>query len=344
VAIRLHVAFPLVALGLLLLVEWESIRAIVAGWGLIVLLTSVVISELARVAAALRVGGDATTITIAPVGGLSRIDLPADPPAHLVAALVGPMTFFVLMVAAGCGLAIAGDREVLALLINPLHPKIDPGYATFDPGYSTHYVGQLFVWVNWCLLLISLLPVDPCAGASLLRGVLWPIVGRTSATTAASHVAVGMALLFAAVSVFLAKGGAGDSTWGAGEVTPSWFPFALAAVFLLFGGLRTGGHRRYDVGIAIDEFDSDDEKWLVSEWVEEDRQAVLVEHLQDKQQEALDRKRREREAYEDARVDDILERMSQTGFDQLSDEEQAVLKRASRRYRRRHHGVDGQGV
>jgi hypothetical protein len=116
---------------------------------------------------------------------------------------------------------------------------------------------------------------------------------------------------------------------------PNWFPLALAALFLLYGGSRTTHERRYDVGLAIDELDSDDEQWLNAEWDDDEREAVLVEHLQDKQQETLDRKRREREAHEDARVDAILERLQSVSFDQLSDEDRAVLKRASRRYRRR---------
>jgi hypothetical protein len=105
---------------------------------------------------------------------------------------------------------------------------------------------------------------------------------------------------------------------------------------LLYGGNRAARQRQYDVGLAIDELESDDEQWLNAEWIEEDeRAAVLVEQLHEKQQETLDRKRREREDREDARVDDILARMADVGFDQLSEEEQAVLKRASRRYRQR---------
>jgi hypothetical protein len=106
-------------------------------------------------------------------------------------------------------------------------------------------------------------------------------------------------------------------------------------VLLLYGGNRAARQRQYDVGLAIDELESDDEQWLSAEWIEEERAAVLVERLHEKQQQALDRKRREREDREDARVDDILARLNAVGFEQLSEEEQAVLKRASRRYRER---------
>ena len=81
-----------------------------------------------------------------------------------------------------------------------------------------------------------------------------------------------------------------------------------------------------------------------AEWIEDERAAVLVEQLQEKQQEALDRKRREREDREDARVDDILARLGEVGFEKLSEEEQAVLKRASRRYRERRQPADGEAA
>jgi hypothetical protein len=107
-------------------------------------------------------------------------------------------------------------------------------------------------------------------------------------------------------------------------------------VLLVYGGNRASRQRQYDVGLAIDEIESDDEQWLNAEWIDDDHRAVvLVEQIHEKQQETLDRKRREREDREDARVDDILARMAEVGYEQLSDEEQAVLKRASRRYRQR---------
>ena len=107
------------------------------------------------------------------------------------------------------------------------------------------------------------------------------------------------------------------------------------SLFLLYAGRNILPAKNYDSGLAIDKFDSDDEVWLTGDWVEEDHAAVLVENIQDKQQEAIDRKRREREANEDARVDAILARLHGSSFENLSEEERAFLKRASRRYQRR---------
>jgi len=330
VGVRLHILYPLLGLSALTLEESARRLALLV---LLVMVVSVALHELVRVIAASRVGGFSPSIVLGPIGGWTKLHLPADPPAHLVTALVGPMTYFVLLVAAGCGLALSDFRDVPQLLLQPTNLSIDSiATASLWP-----VIGKLFVSVNWCLFLISLLPIDPCAGAQLLRGVLWPVVGRTTASSATSHVALGGAVLFALVALLVYQEGGGDG------LLPSWIPYAFASVFLLYGGSRNAQVRRYDVGLAIDEFDSDDEEWLIDEWVEDDREAVLVEHLQDKQQEALDRKRREREANEDARVDAILARLRDSSFEQLSEEDRATLKRASRRYRQRHgHASDEQ--
>lgn len=327
--VRLHVLFPLAALSAFFVtrnIEWIDPRLV--GWGLLVLLVSVALHELARLVTAFRVGGHVSAIVLGPIGGLSKVVLPADPPAHLLTGMAGPITSFTLLVVAACGLALTGNRDALRLFMAPTDLE------TVFPHLGLHIISleslaQLIIWVNGLLLLFDLLPMDPCAGAEILRGILWPVVGRSSATTATSHIALGMAVFFAVSAAFVAYADL------PAMFMPMWFPLATISVLLLFGGRATLPTKPLDVGLAIDEFESDDEEWLMAEWVEEEREAVLVEHLQDKQQEALDRKKREQEANEDARVDDILARLHGSSLDSLSEEERAFLKRASRRYQQR---------
>lgn len=338
VEVRLHLHFPLLALTAMLAVAWSQ-RFYVTGrltehnlgrvelnfWGVVaglgILLASVVLHEVGRLVVARRVGGRTTLIVLGPTGGWSQPTLPADPPAHLVTALVGPVVYLSLAVSAACVLAIHGQNDVLPLL-SLLSPQFESGVS------AVQFAAQLTVWINFWLLLVNLLPIYPCDGAELLRGLLWPLVGRPSAAAALAHIAFGAAAATLVLAIIL------RDNWIA-DVAPAWFPLTLLSILLVYGGNRSSRQRQYDVGLAIDEFDSDDEQWLAADWLEEDRAVVLVEHLQEKQQEALDRKKRERENQEDAQVDDILARLNETSFDQLSEEEQAILKRASRRYRQR---------
>ena len=337
IPLRLHILWPLIGLVILLAVKSDiGIDATVAGWALVVYFSSVTLYEFMRLITATRVGGYTSAVVLGPIGGLTKIHLPIDPPAHLVTALAGPMTYLVLMVTAGCGLALAEEHNVAQLLLHPCSPAIASPDAALTA--TLLVIGQLTVWVNWCLLLISLLPVEPCAGAELLRGILWPMLGRSTANSVTSRVAIGLAVVTALLAVLLAPNHSSELVIPISYVNgliPTWFPLALISIFLLYGGNQSHQLRRYDAGLSFDEFDSDDEAWLLSDWDEDDREAVLVEHVPDKQQEVIDRKRREREANEDAQVDAILMRLRDVSFEQLSEEDRATLKRASRRYRQR---------
>jgi Zn-dependent protease len=336
VELRVHVHFPLLALAVLFLASQPNgfsdriptfpspVAAALMGLG--VLLGSVMIHELVRAAIAERVGGRTNLIVLGQTGGWAHPQLPPDPPAHLVTAMSGPLTYLALVVAGGCALAVA-DEQNLIKLFSLFAPEFTNSTSTL------RLAAELIVWINGCLLLVNLLPVYPCDGADLLRSVLWPLVGRSSAAAATTHVAYVGAAVAALLALVLQRH----------EVSgvPAWFPLAVISVLMLYGGNRAARQRQHEDGLAIDELESDDEQWLGGEWIEEERAAVLVEQLQERQQETLDRKRREREDREDARVDDILARMQDIGFDQLSEEEQAVLKRASRRYRQRRRPADG---
>lgn len=343
IELRIHASIPVVVLCSLLLTRGShGLDVRLVCWALVVLFSSSAVHELLRILTAFRVGGQVYSYVLAPVPGLSQVQLPADPPAHLLAALAVMGSTLTMALIAALGLTLGGDKEVLGQVMNLTNPGISYHQVILSSGElnfaNTHaglvppaVLGELVVWVNCSLLLLSLLPVEPFAGVEIIRGLFWPVVGRGTALAVCSHLSLASSLLFAVFALLIAQSPAAKYH----AIIPSWFPLAIIAVFLLFAGRRSFSTKDYDVGLAIDELDSDDEEWLVYDWGKEDREVVLVEHLQDKQQEALDRKRREREANEDAQVDAILARLHATGFDNLSDEERACLKRASRRYQRR---------
>jgi len=322
VEVRLHYHFPLLVLVVLLFATTnDRFGASLAALTLAILLVSTLLHELAKALSAARVGGHTDTLILSPTGGYTTPHLPDDPPAHLVTALAGPICHLALMVLGGCVLALHGDRDLLGLL-HPFSPALSA-----SAGPLVHAC-QVVVWLNWCLLLINLLPITPCDGAELFRGILWPIVGRTTATAATANLALGISLLMALAAVVFRQ-------QMLVEQIPAWFPLGIASVVLFYGGVRDSVVRRYDLGLAIDEYESDDQQWQADQWMAEEYEAVLVEYQPDKQQETIDRKRREQEAHEDARVDAILARLQSISFEQLSEEDRAILKRASRRYRER---------
>jgi hypothetical protein len=225
-------------------------------------------------------------------------------------------------VAGGCALTIFGSDRLVHLL-TPFSPQFDLDASTW------RMAAQLCVWINALLLLANMIPVGHSDGAALLRAMLWPLVDRTTAATASTHLAVGAAVSTGILALWLK-----DMTVGAS--LPAWFPLSVLSLVLLYGSGISWSERRLQRSMEIDELDSDDDQWISGDWLEEDHAAVVVvEPLHEKQQETLDRKRREREDQEDAEVDHILMRLQEVTFAGLSEEERAVLKRASRRYRQR---------
>jgi hypothetical protein len=255
---------------------------------------------------------------------------------HLVTALFGPLVHLALMVAAACGLVLAGQPQVIELL-KPLAPSLQTGNLQPD-GSSLLLAAQLAVWLNWLLLLVNLLPIDPLDGAMLVRGLLWPVMGRASESVMTGRFAI-LVALFMAVLAVVYRHATVDTLLG--TPIPAWFPLGILAVVLAWGANRCVDGDSIQTRLALDQADHDAPLWLTPQWPDEefdhgeDREAVLVERFQDRQQLSLERKRLEQEANEDARVDAILARLHQCTLEELSEEERAVLKRASRRYRQR---------
>src|SRR5262245_17921126 len=140
VELRVHLHLPLVALIALLATSlWASLPPSgdpvppdLAGYldptsvrsaliAIFVLVASVMCHELVRAFIAERVGGRTNLIVLGPIGGWAQPHLPSDPPAHLITALSGPLTYLALLVGAGCCLAAAGEHEILQLL-QPFQP------------------------------------------------------------------------------------------------------------------------------------------------------------------------------------------------------------------------------
>jgi Zn-dependent protease len=295
-----------------------------------VLLFSLLLHELGHAIAALRVGGKVDAIVLGPVGGLISPRVPDEPEIHLFVALAGPIVHLLLAVIAAVVLAAVGDTQMAGLL----NPFTTPENLV-EPGSLWLVAVKLMLWLNWTLMLLNLLPSYPFDGGPVLRAMLWPAVGRRTARVITSRVAMVVAVCLCASSLL---------TLG-GEVSarvPMWIPLVTLGMFLFFSARQdlvgdvagepadqSGGYR-----VSSDGLDLLDVDWSA----EDEEEGVLVEH---QQRRPTEQNRREREAVEDARVDDILARLSESSMDELSPEEVAVLQRASQRYRQRLRPVDG---
>lgn len=301
---------------------------------LAVALVSLALHEAAHALAAIRVGGKVDTVILGPVGGLVSPRVPDEPEVQLFVALAGPIVHLSLVVVAAVGLALAGNTSILALL----HPF---NLSLYDDTSTDTWllVGKLTLWLNWMLMLLNLLPAYPFDGGPIFRAMLWPALGRRTARVVTGRAGMVIGVLIAAAALL---------QFGPPELDSLRFvklPLVMLGIFVFFSA-------RQDLASdwSEDLFDdvsgyrvrSDGVDLLEPVELEDDEEgAVLVEH-QRRQGEPREQRRQAQEAFEDARVDDILARLHDAGLSQLSREEIEILQRASERYKQRLHLGDGE--
>ena len=178
-------------------------------------------------------------------------------------------------------------------------------------------------WLSLALLAFNLIPAFPLDGGRLLQCYLW---GRRDdyrgATTTACYVGLVVAMLFVVVS-FVAN----DSML-----------FALAAfmtfssyqqLMILAGGADEGGAFGYDFSKGYGGFGPDDDAPPKPKRIGPLKRWLLARKVRKEQRQAGQR------AADEARLDDLLEKIGRLGKDSLTPEERRFMERVSTRYKNR---------
>ncbi len=306
------------------------VGSVIAG----VWLASVSLHQLAHVMVAHRVGGTVTRVVIGPLGGSYEADIPDEPEPQVLVALFGPAMHLLLVIAAMCPLMLQRADEVLTML----HPIEAASQLTPAAPLGLTIV-KAILWINWLLFLVNLIPAYPFDTATVVRSLLWPMVGWRTAHVTTGRLAQAVAIGFLFCGLYLA-------TMVATEPY-IWATPICAAIYLSVAAQREWYTLRHAEGELTDEewLQLDTDELEDDAWFRDDsNHMVLVEQHYDQLRERYERKRKAQEDYEDARVDDILARLHLEGFEHLSQDDQAFLRRASRRYRdrRRDREVSGE--
>ncbi len=323
VSVHLHIFLVLLAVLALAVTSPPLVGLLTV----IILLASVTLHEIGHALAAIRVGGKVDALVVGPVGGLVSPRVPDEPEVHLFVAMAGPIVHLALVVGAAVVLAVRGETDIVSLL-NPVAPL------DFVDENTMVVAAKLTLWLNWILLLLNLLPSYPFDGGTVMRAMLWPALGRRTACVVTSRVAMSLAIglcVMALVSLHSELD----------TMVPMWIPLSTLGIFLFFSArqdLVCGEVQEVFDHPAGYRADSEGLDLLDVMWAnDDDDEGVLVEHQQRRQ---LEQDRRAQEAYEDARVDDILARLHDSGLGALSAEEVGVLQRASERYKNRRRPSD----
>jgi Zn-dependent protease len=152
VAVRVHILFPCVILGVVL---WVATSAQFAAdlWPracavLTLLFFSALLHEFGHVIAVRRVDGDVSEIVLWPLGGLGSADLPRRPAAVAFAAMGGPLVNLGIAVVAGAALFGMGLVPPFNPLSSPLNPHMYSWkdrityFSTANPGEAEYWSYQ----------------------------------------------------------------------------------------------------------------------------------------------------------------------------------------------------------
>jgi Zn-dependent protease len=348
ISIRVHVLYPVVALGLVLRVaftlkpapypEGTWIDVLVLS---LLLLVCVLLHEFGHCFAARWVDGEANEILVWPLGGLANVDVPHTPWAHGFTAAAGPAVNLVLCLVCAVLLAFAVDPS--------FRPPLSPLWYPFRDGQEVvdlHEAGKgavaLTTWagnmvavnsawpvtlarlfyLNWMLFWLNILLVGfPMDAGRILQAALWPRLGYASATRAAVFTGFVMVLVVGIFSIY------------SNEI----LPLCLAAFIYIscrnqWIVLETGGEDGpfgYDFSQGYTSLERDQPaappRPRLSWW-----QRWLRNRSARKRQRQIE----QREA-DERRLDELLEKIQREGKAALTDEEHRFMKRVSDRYRNR---------
>lgn len=365
VRVKVHVLFFLVVVGLILRMALAEAQAIawtdlLLFWG-VLLFVIVLIHEYGHVFAARSVGGDAREVMLWPLGGFASVEVPWNPRAHLISAAGGPLANAILCLMIALVLLVAGYWPNLNPFSNPFvaelksygdgriytsqyglrfYPsedsmnKVPPmrlgeqgksheSEMVLPPKMERAIAPTWIVWLHrafylsWLLLLFNLIPAYPLDGGRMLQSVVWSRSNYERGATIAGYsgfaagafflilaIAVNESLLLA-LSIFMFF-----EAWR----LVYWEPEARVAVGYDFS-----------TGYSSQRFDEENEEQPVRKsWWQRWREARQAR-----------RRKREQEqlARDEARMDELLDKIARLGKDALTQEERRFLEQMSARKR-----------
>jgi Zn-dependent protease len=344
--IRVHILFPVVAVGMILRAamqkdgkDWGSVPGVWQDVAMIIglLFFAVLLHEFGHCFAGRRMDGEAEDILIWPLGGLAYVDVPHTPRAHFVTAAGGPLVNVALCLLTGAvlmaGLGYWPPLNPIGYVLRAnesgamelsLFGHQGTRLVEFQGWGIATIVLARFFWVNWVLALINVVLIGfPLDGGRMFQAALWRYVGYRQATLAA--VFAGFLTMFIV--------GLAAIIWN------EWLAFFLA-IFIYFAcrqewiALESGseeGPFGYDfsqgyTSLERDQITAAPQPRRKQNWWQRWRQKQAAKKLQ--------REQEQREA-EERRMDELLAKVQREGMGALTEEEKRFLKRVSDRYRNR---------
>lgn len=338
ILIRMHWLFPVFALGMILRAATMK-DAIAGAWidatvVLFLLFFSVLWHELGHCFMGRSMGGEANEVLLWPLGGLANVELPHQPRAHFWTAFAGPAVNAILALLSALVLLLVHDKSLMPSFnpfgypgrVTPTEIEIGSwmgGNYRVDP-LSAASLLNWFFWVNWMGFLLNMVLVGfPLDAGRMLQATLWPRIGYRQATLVVVYCGYFVAIFILGITALA-------------------FNEVLILALALFVGsacyfqqvqLQTGEDSifGYDFSQGYTSLERDQE---ANPPPRPPRQSWWQRWMQQRAERKA-KKEAETRLAEEARMDELLEKVNREGLGSLTEEERRFMKRISERIRNR---------
>jgi Zn-dependent protease len=268
----------------------------------------ILLHEFGHCFAARWTGGSAEEIMMTPLGGLAMTMARRRAWPTFATVAGGPLVNVAICVVAALALLLLGVRV-------PLNPW---GFWSGRPDAEWLNVAFHIYWVyflSYILLLFNMLPIFPLDGGQLLQAILWPKMGYYRSMMLALNIGlVGSVMMCAFGLATLSNGG---------------LLIALIAIFCFLNSYQFRALMKAEGPWGFSEEDSMD--YTSSLYATADAQPSRSSRRAEKRAARL----AQEEKTERARIDRILEKVSQHGMQSLSWWEKRTLRKATEHQRQR---------
>jgi stage IV sporulation protein FB len=296
------------------------------------LLICLVFHELGHAATAAWLDCEQEDVHLWPLGNLVGPSFVPRSSENLLVAMAGPVTSGVLFLVTAIGLRVFGHAQ---FAWNPFGNELDAGAPRLADGalavpLTRLWVAGWFGYINYVLMLANLLPALPFDGGRVFRAYL----GSTSVVSSRDNIYAPWtaracaALLVVVGLVRLVASHRSDGLTLIGLALVIEFLVRNEAHLLEDGGYFEDGVFGYDFSEGYTSLESGTPK------VRPSRESA-VKRWRRRRSEQRRLRRVAREAAEEQRMDEILEKLHREGRNALTDEEFRFLNRVSARYRNR---------
>jgi Zn-dependent protease len=269
-----------------------------------------------------RFGVRTPDVILLPIGGVARLErIPEAPRQELLIALAGPAVTVAIIVVLFVAEMVIGHSAG-----DVLRTTLATGRALFygDPMAERMSFFVHLLVVNATVLAFNLIPAFPLDGGRILQCVLW---GRSGDYRSATQVACWSGLITALVFAVWAFAANESLLLGLGIFVMFYSYYQLR---LLDHGMEDTGSFGYDFSKGYGGFGPDEDAPVVKPR----RAGPIKRWLQARRARKIQREASQRAA-DEARLDELLDKIGRLGKESLTPEEKRFMDRVSARYRNR---------